>query len=279
MEALTTNFGMPGVVLDHLQRISTHTFQDAQPASGRFPVLLYSPGFGSTRYESMALVTELVSHGYVVVGMDHAGTSAVVPAHTGEKIVADEGWEDNPEEVGAQWVEERTQDARLVLGSLAGTKLAGTVDLERVGFLGYSIGGGTVAETLRTDARVQAAMNLGGTFFGKVTQEGVDKPLLRFNDDPTEPEDALDIEKENEQVSKLSGAFYRSAKLTDTQHLSFNDTFAVVPLMGTGLLPHARSVEVLRHHVRDWFDHHLLGEPLQLVGTDTPDYPEVVWQY
>lgn len=281
-EALTANLNAPAVVLGHLQRISTNTFQDAQPASGRFPVLLYSPGFGSTRYESMALITELVSHGYVVVGMDHAGTSAVATAHNGERILAD--LEMDSEDNSAGLVEERAQDASFVLDSLSSTKLAETMDLDRVGMVGYSFGGATAAEALRTDARVRAALNIDGTFYGNVTQEAVGKPLMTLHHDPAtyspelQPEVLQSQQEEDDLMRGLNGTNYHVATVTQTQHPSFNDTFAVVPLMGNGLLPHTRMVELLRPLIRDWFDHQLRGEPLRMVGKDLPEYPEIVWQ-
>ncbi|WP_124845938.1 hypothetical protein [Arachnia propionica] len=281
-EALTANLNAPAVVLGHLQRISTNTFQDAQPASGRFPVLLYSPGFGSTRYESMALITELVSHGYVVVGMDHAGTSGVVTAHNGERILAD--LEMDSEDNSAGLVEERAQDASFVLDSLSSTKLAETMDLDRVGMVGYSFGGATAAEALRTDARVRAALNIDGPFYGNVTQEAVGKPLMTLHHDPAtyspelQPEVLQSLQEEDDLMRGLNGTNYHVATVTQTQHPSFNDTFAVVPLMGNGLLPHTRMVELLRPLIRDWFDHQLRGEPLRMVGKDLPEYPEIVWQ-
>ena len=284
-EALSSNVNVPGVIFDHLRRISTHTFQDAPPAAGRFPVLLFSPGIGSTRYENMALVTELVSHGYVVVGMDHAGTSAITSTQNGEKIPANDQRQLATDETEqTRLIEERAQDARLVLDSLSDTPLAESMDFERVGMFGLSLGGATAAEALRTDPRIQTALNLDGNFFGKVKQEGVAKPLLKLNHDLalTESKGVQGVAEhelaDDELMRRLSGENYLVATVKNTQHQSFNDTFAVVPVMGRGLLPHARSVEVLRPHVRDWFDHHLQGKPLQLVGRNTPTYPEVVWE-
>ncbi len=282
-EALAITLKAPGVVFDYLTRVSTNTFQDASPAAGRFPVLLYSPGYGSTRFESMALITELVSHGYVVVGMDHAGTSAVVTSHNGEKILANLAPETFDDSMGTL-VEERAQDARFVLDSLAGTNLAATMDLERVGMFGFSFGGATAGEVLRTDARVQSALNIDGTFYGGVTEVGVDRPLLKLNHDPAtyppkqRPEVTKMLQEENELVRGLSGANYHVAMMKQTQHPSFTDIFAGAPWMGRGLLPHARSVELLRSLTRDWFDHQLRGEPLRMVDKDLPDYPEIVWQ-
>lgn len=282
---LTTELGVPEIVFDYLPRISTHTFSDLPPAAGRFPVLLYSPGFGSTRNENMALISELVSHGYVVVGMDHAGTSAVVTSYTGEEIVAE--WQtafgprEEIAELSARQIEERAQDVSLVLDSLANTSLADRMDLERVGVFGFSYGGATAAQILHSDLRVLAALNLDGSYWGEVASQGVNKPLLHFRSDPLSlparyTELAVAERRVTDRIRSLSAPHFQGATLKKAMHLNHNDTLAIAPVAGTGLTP-ARSAEILRRYARDFFDHHLRGEQLRLVGRDVPAYPEMVW--
>ena len=49
-----------------------------------------------------------------------------------------------------------------MLDSLSDTPLAESMDFERVGMFGLSLGGATAAEALRTDPRIQTALNLDG---------------------------------------------------------------------------------------------------------------------
>jgi predicted dienelactone hydrolase len=58
-----------------------HTTQDAvrdaRPATGRFPLVAFSHGFGSHRRQSTFLCTHLASHGYVVAAVDHTGNTTI----------------------------------------------------------------------------------------------------------------------------------------------------------------------------------------------------------
>ncbi|UOK63043.1 hypothetical protein MT997_34085 [Paenibacillus sp. OVF10] len=60
-------------------------------ASRSYPVVLFSPGVRSARYQSMTAIEELVSHGYIVVGMDHPYTSARVTFPDGRKVSYEAG--------------------------------------------------------------------------------------------------------------------------------------------------------------------------------------------
>ncbi|QIP85507.1 hypothetical protein GLX30_17340 [Streptomyces sp. Tu 2975] len=52
--------------------VRTHACVDARPASGRFPLVLLSPGFSMPRSTLTALANDLASRGYVVAAVDHA---------------------------------------------------------------------------------------------------------------------------------------------------------------------------------------------------------------
>ncbi|MCM3337763.1 hypothetical protein M3650_03705 [Paenibacillus sp. MER TA 81-3] len=79
-EAISLVFGVPKQLFSHVTTIPTHAVQGAElsTAESSYPVLLFSPGVRSTRFQSMTAVEELVSHGYIVVGIDHPYTSAKV---------------------------------------------------------------------------------------------------------------------------------------------------------------------------------------------------------
>jgi len=55
--------------------IPTHARWNAPMAGGSFPVLLLNPAWNGRRTYYMYLVEDLVSHGYIVVGIDHTGNS------------------------------------------------------------------------------------------------------------------------------------------------------------------------------------------------------------
>src|ERR1700737_2395223 len=58
--------------------ISTAAHRDADPAPGRFPLVLYSPGLGARGDSNAELAEFLASHGYVVATVPNLGPS---PSH------------------------------------------------------------------------------------------------------------------------------------------------------------------------------------------------------
>ena len=70
---------------------------------GGFPVIFYSPGAGSGRFDNTSLMVDLASQGYVVVAVDHPYTSgAPVSLSSGRQV--DRGPRD-PSATEANWLD------------------------------------------------------------------------------------------------------------------------------------------------------------------------------
>ncbi|AEV83968.1 Collagen alpha-5(VI) chain [Actinoplanes sp. SE50] len=113
--------GVPGFLLDGPTRARTHAVVGAQPATGRFPVVLFSPGLGGVRTQNTAWAEELASRGYVVAGVDHPYDSAAVVLADGSTVrtrIAASGdrTEDNRRRIS--WTSVRAADLSFVLTQL-----------------------------------------------------------------------------------------------------------------------------------------------------------------
>jgi dienelactone hydrolase len=156
------------------------------PGGQGYPVVIYSPGFGSWRNASTALVEELVSHGFVVVTIDHPYDAAAVefPNHTivkarplaiagNTKTITYESWYAMVKPLLAV----RVADVNFVLDELAALDagrnpdaegrnlpehLTGALDLHRIGMFGHSLGGATMARVLQSGTRIRAGLSLDG---------------------------------------------------------------------------------------------------------------------
>ena len=156
--------------------IETHSRGDASPelSAGALPVVLVSPGYEVTRSSYSGYGAELASHGYLVAVLDHPGDGKLVEYPDGSTVPG-EGSADFESLVAA-----RASDARAVLdelGRLDGP-LSGALDLDRVAFVGHSLGGATAAETMRLDPRVDVGVNLDGSMLGPVLETGLERPFL-----------------------------------------------------------------------------------------------------
>jgi len=144
----------------------------ASPLDARTPtpLILYSPGWGGVRTQNSIQTQNLASHGFVVVGCDDlASDPATDPDHgVVMDLASDAATAATLERFGRHVV---GQAGRLldILGALEAGQvplLAGRVDLQRVGVLGNSIGGGSGLQAALTDPRITAVFNLDGALVG-----------------------------------------------------------------------------------------------------------------
>lgn len=80
--AVTNGTPLPWFTFSHLGRVDTFSQWDSDVAEGVFPIVLYSHGLGvGWSSANTPVVERLASHGYIVVGIDHAflGSAAIFP--------------------------------------------------------------------------------------------------------------------------------------------------------------------------------------------------------
>jgi hypothetical protein len=179
------------------RRVVTHSVENAPvvrvPAE-RYPVLLFSPA-GWPPYFYGALLEELASHGYVVVGLQHP--YEMVPttvfasgrrrwfrtkAVAGALSVSDRPHADDVTDRG-RVVDVKAEDLLFVLDQLdalgvSDDPLAGRLDLERVGAFGHSFGGGAAVVAAQRDVRFRACANLDGGLWRAAEECHIDRPTL-----------------------------------------------------------------------------------------------------
>ena len=154
-----------------LPKVHQSAVRDAAPRAGRFPVVVFSHGFGGHRRQSTFLCSHLASHGYVVASCDHTGNTMLdvmrmaMAQRSGNAATMD------AREILPNFIALRPADARFTLDRVldgAAGGLADHVDATRVGMTGHSFGGWTTLMMIRHDARVRAALPLapaGGVTF------------------------------------------------------------------------------------------------------------------
>jgi dienelactone hydrolase len=157
-------------------------------ADGRLPVVLYSHGNDSTRADTVPIVEELASRGYLVVTIDHTFDDYVEFPDGRVLTPAPDGPQNGP-----VIYRQRIADTRFVLDQLtaidAGADpdvdhhplppgLRGAMDLCRVGMMGYSAGGADMAGAMVADSRITAGLSLDGAVTPDVAAVGLDRPYL-----------------------------------------------------------------------------------------------------
>ncbi|AKL72857.1 putative dienelactone hydrolase [Actinobacteria bacterium IMCC26256] len=103
---------------------------------GPFPLVMYSHGYGGLRFISSFLTETLASHGFVVVAPDHTGNTAI-DAVTGQIAKRKQNEINRVGDVRA------TLDDALERNANTGDLLYKSIDPEKIGIMGHSLGGMT----------------------------------------------------------------------------------------------------------------------------------------
>jgi dienelactone hydrolase len=193
--------------------------------------------------------------------MDHPETYATV-LESGKLILGRLTWTD-------AYMNERKKDVAWMLDQVTawdGTDplLKGRLDLDRIGIMGWSLGGGTAGETCRVQDRLKAVVFLD-PFFGatpSLLSLGLNKPFLNMiSGDVVAPNTAL--------FNKATkDAYYLT--IMNATHERFTDNAWIVSSTEAtrrqALAMHACMVAFFEKHLRN-IDNHLLDSP----GTTLPD--------
>ena len=142
---------------------------DAEPAAGRFPLVLIAPGFGASAWLESLLAEHLASRGYLVASSPSMGPAAraMVGGYVG--------------------LETQLRDLEFVLGELHDRPQR---DPDRTAVVGYSFGGAAAAMLAMRSREIDAVVSLDGSdalrnivallerwpFFDR----GLRQPYLRF---------------------------------------------------------------------------------------------------
>jgi dienelactone hydrolase len=249
-EGLTASGALSGPEVAGLQFVRTEALEGAAMASGRHPVVVLSPGNQTNVAFYASLAEEMASHGFLVVGVDHAFQVASTVTADGQVALYDQDMDmgDPAASVTAK-IDERVADVTFVLDSLRSddanlASFAAHADLDRVGVLGHSNGGLAAFEMCRVDASIDACLNMdgqggGGPFGSQLEASAPTAPFL-FLTKETVLHPTI-----GERFEAASASAVR-AVVPDASHDSFTDG----PLFQPGINPLTTSAERVMTSVR-----------------------------
>ncbi|MFI5844327.1 alpha/beta hydrolase family protein [Catenuloplanes sp. NPDC051500] len=272
---ILTQIGAPGVPLDALTRVGAHAHTNGTARRGHWPVVVLSPGFSFPRGSLTGLAEDLASRGYLVVGVDHTYEAAAITFPDGRITTCTvcalfENDTVRPEQVTAG----RAADVSFVLDTLS-KRPDMQADWDRVAMAGHSIGGSSAAETMLRDRRIDAGVNIDGTFFPPVTRP-IDRPFLMLGaENHGEPGNDASWDA---TYPNLTG-WKRWLTVAGTTHSSLTDYGILSDQVGVPLqtLDGERCAEIAADYVGQFVGRHLKGQPAPLLRGPDAGHPEVLF--
>ena len=258
-----------------LRFVRAHTLWDGKPLTedAAYPVLIFSPGNGTNVEFYDVLLSEIASHGYIVVGLNHPYDVAAIEASDQHVIEyfkeQDSMTMSQHERYIAERIQVRTQDVLFALKQLelvnseTGGSFEGMLDLEAVAVGGHSLGGITASEACKAEDRLRACFNMDGIQRGGPfsTEESAITPLQPF----------LFLTKESQLPPRLIEKFEAMNQsffvvLHGASHQSFSDG----PVLQPALLPFPnradRAMSLIQGYVVAFLDQTLKGQRSDLLS-------------
>ncbi len=285
-----------------------HAIADARVAAEptRLPLVIVSHGNDMLSTQYAFLIEELVSHGFAVAALDHPYDARAVLLSDGAAVAyLESAWPDLPppdpsgrpdedSEHAAFYrsrVETRAADVSFVLDRLElGTDDEAApwarLDLERVGYIGHSVGGVAAGEVCRTDARVAACVNLdgespSGPYYLAEDEAALVQPYMMITKPFVVPDAqlakwGLTRESWEEQLQARKELFFGSVEggsyrltIDGATHQSFSDEpFVHAALERQATEEHRQRMEVIRRYVVGFFAKHVDGQSVPLLDAD-----------
>lgn len=160
-------------------------------AEGKYPLIVFSHGAFGVRESNASTFTELASHGYVVVSVDHPyhsfytqgvdGTITTInAAYMREVNDSNKDGVYTVEELYGltqKWMKLRTGDMNLVINTILDKAASDQdpvyrlIDSEHIGVIGHSMGGAASVALGRERSDVDAVVNLDAPFFTELVYD------------------------------------------------------------------------------------------------------------
>ncbi|KAI1740926.1 hypothetical protein F4680DRAFT_88741 [Xylaria scruposa] len=261
-------------------------FLKVQDGEVQLPTLLFGPGGGGPPVAgNTILISELVSHGYTVVGLDHPFEQPFIRYPNGTGVLGvDIDYYDSA-------LIEAIYDTRVVDNAVflkyfpeLTRKLGAPFNTTHMGSFGYSLGGAAALAAIYNDNRFVSGLNLDGSLYETLAENSTvadaKKPVFLIG---FEFHTGVDYDHDItwESFIKYQTGYFRMITIDGSLHHDFcDDTFwkTIMPTdPSTGPIDGNRMYKILNDYVRAFFDFTLLGRSSPLLDGPSAAWPEVVF--
>lgn len=282
--AIARRLGFPPFTVRHIDLVRTQSYEEASiiDVDEPFPVVTFSHGYMGIRSQNTWQMEELASQGYVVVAPNHT-YGAIITVFSDKRVIF--GLTEPPDDMpvntaGRLAIRQWAEDTQFVLDQLAvwngetGHFLNGRLDLDRVGFFGHSMGGGTALQTALNGVHCRALLLLDPWLKPYEPEElapPLSLPLLAMMS-------AGEFGQENGEMAQhlARGNATASSVLTiaGTGHYDYSDLPLLSPLLtrlvgAKGPINGRLVARIINEYTLAFFDTYLRERPLGLLNGES----------
>jgi predicted dienelactone hydrolase len=163
-QKIVQEYRIPEFLLNYaMGTLQCHAVPNADPLelNKKFPLVFFSHGLTGLVDLNSVHIENLVSHGYIVVGISHTYDNLVTIFPNGRIAQLWKGARRTPQEYAAT-MKICSEDLNFVMDCLPTLPLFETFDLERIGFFGFCGGGILGTRECQTTTTIKALINMDG---------------------------------------------------------------------------------------------------------------------
>ncbi|MFO7844255.1 MAG: hypothetical protein R6V16_10645 [Bacteroidales bacterium] len=254
-------YNLPEFTTNHLDYVKTNTFENPQMADGNFPILIFSHGLYSEANGYYSIIEEIVSHGFIVLNINHTYESTGSLFPNGEVLffnkefdqknnnaqMAEMAWNASQNYAKAKNDIERLNATEYLIKNYAGAEITKRwskditiilneldkwendsfwskgADFSKIGAFGHSQGGSAIGQVLLEDNKIIAGINIDGAQWGNLLDTTFNKPFLWISSDW--PKEHMNINKFS--YRNLPDKTFNKHIVKNSGHSNFMD----IPLM------------------------------------------------
>ena len=227
---------LPPFMIKHIQDVRSNSYLNAalKSAAKPYPLVIFSHGLGGMRMQNTIQMEELASKGFIALAMDHPfdanvtifddGSSADYRSAIIGEVTTEKFWN-----IRLPQINTRVADVSFVLDHIQEIQekddaFWSMIDLERVGIMGHSFGGGTAIVASSRDTRLDACIALDGWLVPieqSIIKKGLKVPFLFMGQ--TYWTNPVNYEKLDTLIA-ASTASAEKLILDGTKHFDYSDT-------------------------------------------------------
>ncbi|WP_313799003.1 alpha/beta fold hydrolase [Cytobacillus sp.] len=263
--------------------------------NGTYPLLVFSHGAFGIKDGNSSTYTELASHGYVVVSIDHPyhsfytrsedGTVTMINSDFSQEVLnMNKGMYSNEERYNIiqKWMKLRTDDMNFVIDTILkkvkndNNPIYQQINTEKIGVFGHSMGGAASVGLSRERDDVRAVVNIDAPFYSELVYNKADDTFMASSQAYTTPlfniySDDVWRQLDNTPVyvaNKLNNKQFEGAYTTHlkgAKHLSLTDLQLFSPILANTLHGGKDSIdpyyciETENKLILEFFDYELKG--------------------
>ena len=299
-EAIHEGFAVPMFLLKNIAKIECNSLEAPEPIKNKFPLILFSHGFGGLKIQNTTQVEELASNGYVVLAMDHT-YDAGVTVFPGERLVhfnstfPDTTNEEYRWEVIRKRLKIRSDDILFILNNLSKQiehdhSLNEIINMNKIGMFGHSYGGATAFYTAYRSKMIDAVFGLDAWFMpldSKVISNDLGINFGHVGQIKWGADGSTQKEREHnyfimDTISKNNSKGSNRFFVENASHSDFTDFSQFTPLTkkyGSGDIDPAQIRSIMNTLLLDFFNHNLKGEKEITPEYYLDKYPELSYDF